>query len=1265
MARSRRSPTPSRQNSSGAGSSTTGNKRGGGGGKNKNKPPPNHPTENDPLHRQNLVRNLRRNDVEMAAIQKVNRTLRQLRDEIVARYGEHTMLDIGEGKIRLKTGEYGTVVNPTVVRVVEGVLYDPKSSAAAAGGGSGGGSPEKKGTDPGSPSQSPSKTKSPGNDDSSLASPAKSSTTKSSEKSPAKAAAAAAAVATPISTIPPDEVPLEDDEEEEQQQEEEEDASSSSSQPNTSRSTRSTKKTDVIRAYLLRYQLRRRLLNRLFRRLNRVSRAMDGASPLTSGLTGPNPPKYGDVHLDVNEEKYAEFTDRYGPMMEARRRVQDARDRARIDDVMSSSMSMSMSVTSEITDMGLQEDDDADGDDDDANAPADSAAVAAGAAIATTATAYDGSSGQSLATICNDVDGVDEADLALLMETEAGYDKVVTYHDMTKAGGGRRGSPTGSGGGGSSSAKKSPSKRSGGFGEGSPIKVESSSAADEVAPASTSTTSGAGSDAAAAAAADDDDDDDAVPPTTPSGKINGVTSNGNGDGSDSSAATAAATNTASAASASANGNATNGDVSSPPAIVQLVPGKIRKTVTFPLAYDDPPDETQDFAVMKYGTGIGAAHRTMNSREREMEYKRWKTDIVSKIPVQPTFAELGLENRVFNLEGRRKRAAGGGDGGGATDGAAAENDGVEEKEEDMMDVDSKEGEEEEKEGEGGDVDTMEVDGEDEKKEGDGDVDGKEAGNDDDHKKKEDGDEAKNPKIFKQKKLISLAAAPSFYSQDLRRIRILHHDLMIRSGFERCKKKVEEAKAAYDRAYKVSTDLHTKKNVAAASLNKFVYMKRGLSEKIRTEHTLLVAVKRNQWQKAHEEWVGRRMAAGLPVPPAPAVQQSSSHTPDAAATNATATAQNGTVHGTPTIAAKLSDSASTEEAKEAASTLGSVVDAVAIRAEVEGGGMTNGHDGVGVAIGSVPTDAVNFPPFVEPPPKPIPESMEGDRQEALLRKSVTDISAKLTVAEEERKRAWRKMLKTKEEYPQYGGGPPRGGGGGGGTRRKPAARATYRAPAAPAPAARAVYRAPAAAPAPAARTAYRAPAASAPAAPSYGLTGAYGQTSVYATGGHALPAAYGGTNYGYGAPAGYIAQHQIPMQQQQQRMRPGVPTAPTGTMAMVAANAATLAAASANAQATVPRTYNAHQQQQTAQALAAYQAQRQQGTTTSAVPDAEGSQSKYSTASVQARTFNDGSVAPTVPPKRGEDGLFLRPTGRARKNMDWDAINGLWVPESGPD
>jgi hypothetical protein len=57
----------------------------------------------------------------------------------------------------------------------------------------------------------------------------------------------------------------------------------------------------------------------------------------------------------------------------------------------------------------------------------------------------------------------------------------------------------------------------------------------------------------------------------------------------------------------------------------------------------------------------------------------------------------------------------------------------------------------------------------------------------------------------------------------------------------------------------------------------------------------------------------------------------------------------------------------------------------------------------------------------------------------------------------------------------------------------------------------------------------------------------------------------------------------------------------------------------------------------------------------------SDSKYSAEAVKARMSADGSVRPINMPKQTKDGLYLRPAGRQRKGMDWDAINGRWVPQ----
>lgn len=64
---------------------------------------------------------------------------------------------------------------------------------------------------------------------------------------------------------------------------------------------------------------------------------------------------------------------------------------------------------------------------------------------------------------------------------------------------------------------------------------------------------------------------------------------------------------------------------------------------------------EDWMAIKSGAGgIGATHHNLTAREREVEFNRWKTALLARIPEQPTSAELGLEHRVFLEQQRRER-----------------------------------------------------------------------------------------------------------------------------------------------------------------------------------------------------------------------------------------------------------------------------------------------------------------------------------------------------------------------------------------------------------------------------------------------------------------------------------------------------------------------------------------------------------------------------------------------------------------------------------
>lgn len=212
------------------------------------------------------------------------------------------------------------------------------------------------------------------------------------------------------------------------------------------------------------------------------------------------------------------------------------------------------------------------------------------------------------------------------------------------------------------------------------------------------------------------------------------------------------------------------------------------------------DVEPDHSAIKM-VGIGALGGAMTAEQREIEHQRWQTSVLARIPDQPTFEELGMKNLVFCFEERRKRCL---------------EEASQEEEEEALEREKKklkEGSDDESKSMDVDEDKDDVAAQEDEKAKDS--------QDDEVKKVEDGDgdeeegkdkskdeaDAKSPSkakenevlddTLKRLKPLSLAAIPSFYDQDLRRIRLIHHDLMATSIIESTRLRLAEATNTYNR------------------------------------------------------------------------------------------------------------------------------------------------------------------------------------------------------------------------------------------------------------------------------------------------------------------------------------------------------------------------------------------------------------------------------------------------------------------------------------
>jgi hypothetical protein len=219
---------------------------------------------------------------------------------------------------------------------------------------------------------------------------------------------------------------------------------------------------------------------------------------------------------------------------------------------------------------------------------------------------------------------------------------------------------------------------------------------------------------------------------------------------------------------------------------------------------------------------------MTAKEKETEFNRWQTAILNRIPEQPTYADLGLEHRVFLQEERRKRALEAdkmshskkrtfadddderpekGRGGKSLRKLQEEKDAKEGKGKHANDnTDPEKLEDVEFADNDGEIDTekpteMEIIG-DVAPDDVQDADDSQVGQADEEKKQVDEVADNTEAAVKRTNPISLCPVPSFYDQDLKRIRLIHADLITTSMQSHSRQKLEDVVREYNKGKVIS-------------------------------------------------------------------------------------------------------------------------------------------------------------------------------------------------------------------------------------------------------------------------------------------------------------------------------------------------------------------------------------------------------------------------------------------------------------------------------
>jgi len=435
-------------------------------------------------------------------------------------------------------------------------------------------------------------------------------------------------------------------------------------------------------------------------------------------------------------------------------------------------------------------------------------------------------------------------------------------------------------------------------------------------------------------------------------------------------------------------------------------------------------------------GIGASSIILTLEDRKSEHVRWEKNMLAKIPEQPTYKELGLKNRVFDLEARKKRCLednieGNDDeeddtnipvqsvakktkcdeGMTQRNRSIEKNGGKEQRRNDKDDDDgnninmgtSIESEEDQKFKVSGSKDGNEcknkniedsVSGSDNNNDYERII-GNGGNNNDVKMKKEKKGAVESP--VKPERSISFVAIPSFHDQDLARIRMIHKDLVNTYRLELIRKHFSDATNDYNEVQLLSTGLHDARQVAQRNLT--ITIARGRQELTRahSNYTIAYTTAKQRWMSDKCDFDSKKCNAVLP------------------------TKWGSRPYGTVKTKKFISDAGSNIVKTTVGETLSDIVDGSILAA--------NGK-----------ASLQRFKDFM-PPPAPGMDAQTGEnmaqrqhRIEMELRNQCSAIDIKFQKSEIERTRAWRKMMKTQAELHNL---PPKNGGGNGrgGFRRMP--------------------------------------------------------------------------------------------------------------------------------------------------------------------------------------------------------------------------------------